>query len=270
MNGDGLPFTLPRVSLGTWRMRGPEAATVVREAIALGYRCVDTATGYGNEEAVGAGIRAGGADREDLLIVTKFPEEDAGRERETLLRSLDLLGVEYLDLWLIHAPLDADGSLALWERFVEAREKGLVRAIGVSNFRPDQVDDLAARSGVAPAVNQVAFGPRHFDPALAGHHAARRITVQGHSPFSENDLAHPVLRATAERHGRGVHQVLLRWHVEHGVPTVAKSASPARLAANLEVSEFSLDPSEVAAIDRIGAEASGGPGGPGASGGRAS
>ncbi|MBT2453100.1 aldo/keto reductase [Streptomyces sp. ISL-43] len=233
-------------------MWGPEASRGVHEAIGVGYRCIDTATGYGNEEAVGAGIRASGIDRGEVLIVTKFPEEDAGSERETLLRSLDLLGVEYLDLWLIHAPLDADGSLAMWERFVEAREEGLVRAIGVSNFTPAQVDELIARSGVVPAVNQVAFGPRYYDPALLGHHDAHGIGVQGHSPFSENDLHHPLLRAIAERHGCNVHQVLLRWHIEHGVSTVAKSVSRARLKANLRVVELSLDPDEVAAMDRVG------------------
>ncbi|MFE2060054.1 aldo/keto reductase [Streptomyces sp. NPDC059446] len=245
---------LPPVGLGTWQMWGREASRGVREALGLGYRCIDTATGYRNEQAVGEGIRASGIGRDELLIVTKFPEEDAGREHETLSRSLDLLGVEYVDLWLMHGPLDADGSLAVWRRFVEAREEGLARAIGVSNFRPGQVDDLVTRSGVVPAVNQVAFGPRHFDPALAPHHAALGIVVQGHSPFSENDLAHPVLRATAARHRRSVHQILLRWHLEHGVPTVAKAASPAHLAGNLEVGGFTLSPDEVAAIDRIADE----------------
>ncbi|MFJ9060561.1 aldo/keto reductase [Streptomyces sp. NPDC102409] len=252
MSGRTLPAGgLPPVSLGTWQMWGGEAIRGVREALDLGYRCVDTATGYRNEQAVGTGIRASGIRRDELLIVTKFPEEDAGRERETLARSLKLLGVEYVDLWLMHGPLDAEGSLAVWRRFIEAREAGLVRAIGVSNFRPAQVDDLVARSGVVPAVNQVAFGPRYFDPALAPHHAALGIVVQGHSPFSENDLGHPVLRATAERHGRSVHQVLLRWHLDHGVPTVAKAVSPAHLAGNLTVRDFSLTPAEVAAIDRI-------------------
>ncbi|MFD9287969.1 aldo/keto reductase [Streptomyces sp. NPDC060030] len=247
------------MSLGTWRMRGPAARRGVEEALALGYRCVDTATGYGNERDVGAGIRASGIERGDLLVVTKFPEEDAGRERETLLRSLDLLGVDHLDLWLVHGPLDPDGSLAVWERFVEAREAGLVRAIGVSNFLPTQVDDLVARSGVVPAVNQVAFGPRLLDPVLARHHAALGIVVQGHSPFSENDLWHPVLRAAAGHHGRSVHQILLRWHLEHGVPAVAKAASPAHLAANLTAHEFTLAPAEVEAIDRIADDAWKGP-----------
>ncbi|MDF9873622.1 aldo/keto reductase [Streptomyces sp. NPDC048212] len=249
------PFGLPPVSLGTWQLRGRAATRAVGQALALGYRCVDTATGYDNERDVGAGIRTSGIERGDLLIVTKFPEEDAGRERETLLRSLDQLGVDHLDLWLVHGPLDPDGSLAVWERFVEAREAGLVRAIGVSNFLPEQVDDLVARSGVTPAVNQVAFGPRRLDPALVRHHTALGIVVQGHSPFSENDLRHPALRAAAGHHGRSVHQILLRWHVEHGVPVVAKAASPAHLAANLGVHEFALTAAEVEAIDRAADDA---------------
>ncbi|MEU0136330.1 aldo/keto reductase [Streptomyces sp. NPDC006296] len=243
------------MSLGTWQLRGGAARRGVEEALALGYRCVDTATGYGNEREVGAGIRASGIERADLLLVTKFPEEDAGRERETLLRSLDLLGVDRLDLWLVHGPLDADGSLAVWERFIEAREGGLVRAIGVSNFRTDQVDDLAARSGVVPAVNQIAFGPRRFDPALVRHHAALGTVVQGHSPFSENDLGHPVLKSVAARLGRSVHQVLLGWHLAHGVPAVAKAASAARLAENLSVRGSALTAAEVAALDRIADDA---------------
>ncbi|QES52221.1 aldo/keto reductase [Streptomyces venezuelae] len=233
-------------------MHGETAERGVREGIELGYRLIDTATAYSNEEAVGTGIRASGIDRSELLIVTKFPEECAGREREALRTSLDLLGVGYVDLWLIHAPLDAEGSLRIWERFIEARDEGLVRAIGVSNFRPAQVDELIRASGVVPAVNQVAFGPRYYDVELAPHHTAHGIVTQAHSPYSENSPAHPVLRAIADRHGCSVPQVLLRWHRAHGVPVVVKSVSRTHLAENLDTSGSPLAPADVAAIDRLG------------------
>ncbi|MEV8532690.1 aldo/keto reductase [Streptomyces sp. NPDC051211] len=252
MSAKPLPFDLPSVGLGTWNMRGEAAERGVREAIELGYRLIDTATAYHNEEAIGAGIRSSGIDRSELLIVTKFPEEDAGREREALRTSLDLLGVDHVDLWLIHAPLDAEGSLRIWERFIEARDEGLVRAIGVSNFLPPQVDELIAASGVVPAVNQVAFGPHYYDVEFAPHHTARGIVAQAHSPYSENDLAHPVLRAIAGRHDCSVPQVLLRWHRAHGVPVVVKSVSRTHLAENLDTSGRPLEPAEVAAIDRLG------------------
>ncbi|MGH8791069.1 MAG: aldo/keto reductase [Stackebrandtia sp.] len=249
-----LPFELPPVGLGTWQMWGETAVRGVGEAIEVGYRHIDTAAGYGNEAAVGAGIRAGGVDREDLLIVTKFPEEDAGRERESLSRSLEALGVDFVDLWLIHAPPPDGGGAAIWEHFVAAREEGLTRAIGVSNFMVSQMDALVADVGVTPQVNQVAFGPRYFEPGFVERHVARGIVPVGHSPFSENDLAHPTLRCVAERHGRSVHDVILRWHWEHKVATVAKSTARARLEANLKAFDFQLKPDEIAAIDRLGLE----------------
>ncbi|MGW4158231.1 aldo/keto reductase [Streptomyces sp. NPDC004788] len=251
MSGPSLPFELPAVGLGTWQMWGEAAERGVRDAIELGYRLIDTAAAYRNEAAVGAGIRSSGVDPGELVIVTKFPEEDAGREREVLRTSLDLLGVDRIDLWLIHAPLDAAGSLRIWERFIEAREEGLVGAIGVSNFLPEQVDELIKASGVVPAVNQIAFGPHHYDADVAPHHAGHGIAIQAHSPYSENELSHPVLRAVADSHGCTVRQVLLRWHRAHGVPVVVKSVSRTHLTENLDAGH-PLDPAEVAAIDRLG------------------
>ncbi|MFK8905605.1 aldo/keto reductase [Streptomyces sp. YS-3] len=252
MKRHDLPFELPATGLGTWQMRGEDAERGVREAIELGYRLIDTAAAYHNEKAVGAGIRSSGIDPGELIVVTKFPEEDAGRERDVLRTSLDLLGIGQIDLWLIHAPLDAAGSLRIWERFIEAREEGLVRAIGVSNFLPQQVDELIEASGVAPAVNQIAFGPHYYDAVTAPHHAARGIALQAHSPFSENDLAHPVLRTIADKYGCTVRQVLLRWHRAHGIPTVAKSLSRTHLTENLDATGHPLDPADVAALDGLG------------------
>lgn len=246
-----LPFTLPMVGLGTWKLCDETAGRVVRDAVALGYRHIDTATGYHNEEAVGAGIRASGVDRDELLIVSKFPEEVAGLERLVLQRSLDLLGLRQLDLWLIHAPPENGGAAAIWEHFVSARDDGLVRAIGVSDFSPAQVDRLIDETGVAPQVNQVAFGPRHFDPELLPHHTECGVTVVGHSPFTGNDLTQPTLHAIAERHGRTVRQVLLRWHWDHGVPVVVKSASREHLTENLAVADFRLTAEDVDALDAL-------------------
>ncbi|QFZ16216.1 aldo/keto reductase [Saccharothrix syringae] len=249
-----LPFTFPALGLGTWQLTGAEAVRTVRTALELGYRHVDTATAYANEEAVGEGIRASGVPRGDLLVVTKFPEEAAGAERRVLRRSLALLGVAHLDLWLLHGPApDAGRTAAIWRHFVDARAEGLVRAIGVCNFTVGQLDGLTAATGVAPAVNQTAFGPHYFEPGLGPAHAARGVVLEAHSPFSENRMDDPVLVEVAERHGCDTHQVVLGWHRAHGVPVVAKSASPRRLAENLRGVGLALTPAEVAAVDRLGA-----------------
>lgn len=252
MSASGDPVPLPMLGLGTWQMDDRQAADVVARAIGLGYRLIDTATGYENEEGVGAGIRAGGVDRAELTVTTKFPEELAGFEREVLSRSLKLLRVDFLDLWLIHGPVSEQVNASIWQRFIDAREDGLVRAIGVSNFSAEQVEALARDSGVVPAVNQIAFGPRHYSSSVALRHAESGVRLQGHSPFSENDLSETVLKEIAARHDRTVTDIILRWHREHGVPVVAKAATPAHLRSNLDAFGFSLPPSDRAAIDGLG------------------
>ncbi|MGH3331269.1 MAG: aldo/keto reductase, partial [Nocardioidaceae bacterium] len=141
---------MPLLGFGTWRIKGQEATTATAAALEAGYRLIDTATIYGNEAEVGQGMRDSGVAREDVFVTTKCPPDLAGRELDTLRRSLDSLGTDYVDLWLIHWPADHGASLDMWRAFIEAREAGLARDIGVSNFGIDMVDDLTSATGVAP------------------------------------------------------------------------------------------------------------------------
>ncbi|HET8684703.1 MAG TPA: aldo/keto reductase [Micromonosporaceae bacterium] len=242
---------MPMVGLGTWQLRGQRGYEAIRYALEVGYRHIDTATMYGNEADVGRALRDSGVDRREVFVTTKLPPGNAGRERETLDASLRALGTGYVDLWLVHWPPRSTAALGTWQAFLAAREQGLARAVGVSNYRVDQIDGLIAGTGQAPAVNQVPFSPTRFDARLLAGHSGRRVVVEGYSPLKDTDLGSPVLAGIASRHRVTPAQVVLRWHVERGIPVIPKSADPQRIAANLDVFGFSLDADEVAAVDRM-------------------
>jgi 2,5-diketo-D-gluconate reductase A len=240
---------MPLVGLGTWQLRGRAGTAAVRHALRVGYRHVDTATMYGNEDAVGAALRESGVPREEVFLTTKVAPRDLGRERRTLEASLRALGVDRLDLWLVHWPRGAGADVELWERMLAAREEGLVRDVGVSNYSPAQVDELVAATGVAPAVNQVEWSPLRYDAARLQHSRDRRVVLEGYSPFRAARLEDPVLLEIATAHRVTPSQVIIRWHVDHGVVVIPKSARPSRIEANLDVFGFSLGPEELRRID---------------------
>ena len=242
---------VPLVGLGTWQLRGRAAYAAVRDALDAGYRHVDTATMYGNERDVGAALRESGVPREELFVTTKLWPRDAGREAATLRASLQALGLGHVDLWLIHWPPGGAG-VPVWRAFLDLQEQGLARAVGVSNYSPGQVDELIAATGVAPAVNQVEWSPFRFDRARLEHSRSRDVVLEGYSPFKASRMDSPVLTGIAGRHGRTPAQVIVRWHVEHGVVCIPKSARRERIVANAQVWDFSLSPEEVAALDALG------------------
>ncbi|MFI2754593.1 aldo/keto reductase [Cellulomonas sp. P22] len=242
---------IPLLGLGTWQSEGDDARHAVRAALELGYRHVDTATGYGNEAQVGRGLADSGVAREDVFLTTKLPPSAAGRERETIESSLTDLGTDHLDLWLVHWPPNGAATPATWERLIELRDAGLTRAIGVSNYSVAQIDELVAATGEAPAINQVPWSPGDFDAELVAAHAARGVALEGYSPFKRTDLDSPVLVEIAAAHGVSTRQVVLRWHLEHQVVVIPKSTRRERIAANLDVLGFTLDADEVARIDSL-------------------
>ncbi len=244
---------MPLIGLGTWQATGEAAHRAVREALELGYRLVDTATMYGNEAEVGAAVRGSGLDRAEVFVTTKLRQNQAGREREVVRESLRLTGLDVLDLWLVHWPPGGLARPDTWERFVEAREQGLVRAIGVSNYSVAQIDELIAATGVAPAVNQVRWGPALHDADLLRAHAERGVVLEGYSPFKATDLDAAPLVEAAAAHGVSTRQVVVRWHLQHGVVVIPKSTDRERMAANLDVLGFELTGEQVAAIDALGA-----------------
>ena len=169
---------MPLVGLGTWQMTGTRCQAAVRAALDVGYRHIDTATMYGNEREVGRAVRESGVPREQVFVTTKLPPGAAGRERRTLDASLRALGTDHVDLWLVHWPPRGRALLSTWEELLAARDRGLARAVGVSNYRPAQLDELIAATGVAPQVNQIPWAPALYDAALLGEH--RRL--QEHRP----------------------------------------------------------------------------------------
>jgi 2,5-diketo-D-gluconate reductase A len=239
---------MPLVGFGTWEATGDDTL----RALEAGYRHIDTATMYGNEDQIGRALRDSGLPRNDVFVTTKLPPDNAGRERETIDASLEALGIDYVDLWLIHWPPSGDAPADIWQRFVEIAEEGLTRAIGVSNYDAGQMDEITEATGVAPAVNQIRWSPALYDPAVVEAHRARGVTLEGYSPFKTSDANDLVLTEIAERHGVTTRQVVLRWHVDHEFVVIPKSSNPERILANFDVFGFSLDAAEVARIDALG------------------
>jgi 2,5-diketo-D-gluconate reductase A len=243
---------MPLVGLGTWQATGTQAYDAVLRALEVGYRHVDTATMYGNEREVGRALRDSGLPRDEVFITTKLPSGNADRERETIAASLAALGVDQLDLWLVHWPPGGQARPKTWEAFVEARGNGLARAIGVSNYDPGQIDELVQATGVAPAVNQIKWSPALYDADVVEAHRERGVTVEGYSPFLSTRVNDRALTEIAGRHGVTTRQVIVRWHIEHGIVVIPKSADPARIAANFDVFAFALSAAEIAQIDSLG------------------
>jgi diketogulonate reductase-like aldo/keto reductase/ferredoxin len=257
MNRAGVPLgpdlTIPLVGLGTWEIRGEEVATSLRTALEVGYRHIDTAAGYDNEAAIGAALQGCGLDRADLFLTSKIAPRHRGRERQTLEASLRGLRTEYLDLWLVHAFPGDDESLKLWELLIAAQQAGWVRAIGVSNYSTAQIDDLTRATGVVPAVNQVRWRPAIFDATFLRQSADRGVVLEGFSALRQSDLSHPTLVTVAAAHRVTPAQVVLRWHLEHGVVTLPRSTRPERIAQNFALWDFRLSATEVAQIDAMNA-----------------
>jgi 2,5-diketo-D-gluconate reductase A len=243
--------SMPLVGFGTWQITGARCREAVRYALEVGYRHVDTATIYRNEGEVGRAVRDSGVPREQVFVTTKLPPGNVGRERRTLDDSLRALGMEYVDLWLVHWPPRGRGLVSSWEALLAARDAGLARAVGVSNYSTGQLDQLTAATGQAPQVNQIPWAPTLYDGARLAQHRQRGVVLEGYSPFKNTDLGHPVLTEIAAAHGVTPAQVVVRWHVDHQVVVIPKSATPARIAANFDVFGFSLTEDELARVDGL-------------------
>jgi 2,5-diketo-D-gluconate reductase A len=243
---------MPLLGLGTWQAADREAYNAVRVALEVGYRLIDTATFYGNEEAIGRAVRESGLSRAEVFVTTKMPPGNAGRERETIEASLDAMGLDHVDLWLVHWPPGGAARPDTWQRFIKARDDGLTRAIGVSNYSAAQIDAIAEATGVVPAVNQIEWAPALYDTTTVKAHRTRGVTLEGYSPFKAGDVHDPVLASIATRHSVSARQVILRWHIEHGIVAIPKSADPRRIADNFDVFGFALDDDEVASINALG------------------
>jgi diketogulonate reductase-like aldo/keto reductase len=244
--------SMPLLGFGTWQISGREAYEAVKHALAVGYRHIDTATMYANEDQVGRALRDSGLPRGEVFVTTKLPPRRANRARRTIEESLRALGTDYVDLWLIHWPPGGKASADVWAELLAIRDAGLARAVGVSNYSTGQIDELIAASGEAPAVNQIRWSPPLYDAATVREHRERGVVLEGYSPFRAGNLRDPVLTEIAAAHGVTPAQVVLRWHLEHGIVAIPKSARPERIESNFDIFGFSLSADEVARIDALG------------------
>lgn len=237
---------IPQLGLGTYLIPDDDAERVVGDALGLGYRHIDTAAIYDNEEGVGKGLASSGLAREDIFVTTKLWNTEQGRTepRDALRRSLDKLGLDRVDLYLIHWPSPMrDRYVDSWLALQELREEGLATSIGVSNFQPEHLDRLAATSAIIPAVNQVELHPYFQQGVLRSRHEQGGILTESWGPLGQGkySLADiPEIQQIGREIGATVSQVVLRWHLQEGLIVIPKSVSTDRLRENLEAAEFML------------------------------
>ncbi|CAM5393877.1 Aldo/keto reductase OS=Streptomyces tendae OX=1932 GN=GUR47_01575 PE=4 SV=1 [Streptomyces tendae] len=247
---------MPQLGFGVWQVPDDEAQTAVARALEAGYRSIDTAAIYGNEEGTGRAIAASGLPREDLFVTTKLWNSEQGYD--STLRAFDTsmekLGLEYLDLYLIHWPVPAgDKYVDTYKAFEKLLADGRVRAIGVSNFLPEHLERLTAETSVVPAVNQIELHPHLQQRTSREVHAKQGIATEAWSPLGSGKgiLDIPAIVAIAQKHGRTPAQVVLRWHLQLGNVVIPKSVTPSRIKENIDVFGFTLDDEDLAAISAL-------------------
>jgi 2,5-diketo-D-gluconate reductase A len=245
---DGNP--IPMLGLGVWQVpNGPECVNAVRWALELGYRHIDTAQAYGNEESVGRALHDSGVPREEVFITTKFypAHRDPAAEAENSLRRI---GVDQVDLYIIHWP--QGGPSWAWPGMERARELGYARSIGVSNFSVGELEEVTAAASVAPAVNQVQFSPFEYRRALLEACRQRGIALEAYSPLGTGrHLSNESVSRIAQRAGRTPAQVLLRWCLQHDLPVITKSTHRERIEENAQIFEFTLSDKDMAELDAL-------------------
>lgn len=247
---------IPQLGLGTWPLDDDGVEAAVRTAVEAGYRLVDTAENYGNEVGVGRGIRNSGIARDEMFITTKFNKRWHSVEgvRQAFEASAQRLGVDYIDLLLIHWPNPAQNRyVEAFAGLVELLRGGQVRAIGVSNFKPEHLERVLAETGATPDLNQIQLDPRRTREVTRAYDTKHGIVTESWSPIGKGGdlLDEPVITRIAQRHGKTPAQVVLRWHIELGLVTVPKSAQPQRIRENIDIFDFSLTAEEVAEISAL-------------------
>jgi diketogulonate reductase-like aldo/keto reductase len=241
---------MPLLGLGVWRIPdGKQSENAVRWALEAGYRHVDTAQLYRNEPAVGRAIRASGLDRAEVFVTTKLHPRTNDPAR-AIQESLRRLGMDHVDLFLIHWPTPA--AAEQWDALERGYDHGLARAIGVSNWGSRELDAVVARGHIRPHVNQVEFSPFQFRRALLEHCRRLQITLEAYSPLTRGQsLGHPTIMRVAREHGRTAAQVMLRWAIEREIPVIPKSTHRARIVENAEIFDFQLAPAVIATLDAL-------------------
>jgi 2,5-diketo-D-gluconate reductase A len=247
--------SIPQLGLGVWQVDPAITAEVVGWAIQAGYRSIDTAEGYGNEEGVGEAIRAAGVAREELFITSKL--RNRAHQRDAALSAFDdtmrKLGLEQIDLFLIHWPLPSQGKyVEAWKTLIELRDAGRIKSIGVSNFNRDHLERIIGETGVTPAVNQIELHPRFQQRDKRAFHAEHNIRIESWSPLGSGGLLDdPVIGRIAGKHGKTIAQTIIRWHLQQELIVIPKSIRRERIISNFDVFDFELDAEDLKAIEGL-------------------
>jgi 2,5-diketo-D-gluconate reductase A len=243
---------IPQLGLGVWQVDPAITAQVVSWGIQAGYRSIDTAEGYGNEEGVGQAIRTAGVPRSELFITSKL--RNGAHQRDLALQAFDetmnKLGIEQIDLFLIHWPVPSQGRyVEAWKTLVELRDSGRVKSIGVSNFNQDHLERVISETGVTPAVNQIELHPRFQQLDKREYHSRNNIRIESWSPLGSGRLLQdPTIETIAEKHGKTVPQTIIRWHLQEGLIVIPKSVHKERIVSNFGVFDFELDAEDLKTI----------------------
>lgn len=244
---------MQQLGFGVWQVPDDQAAGIVGTALETGYRSIDTAMIYKNETGTGAGIRESGIARDEIFVTTKLWNDAHADPRAAIAASLERLGLDHVDLYLIHWPTQTEGYVEAWRKLAALRDEGLTRAIGVCNFKEHHLERILDDTGVIPAINQVELHPYLQQASLRRFHVTHGITTEAWSPIGQGKdlLADPVIVRIAERLGRSPAQVVIRWHLQIDNVVIPKSVTPSRIRENFAVHDFELDLADMEAIEAL-------------------
>ena len=246
---------MPQLGLGVWKAGNDEVVQAIHKALEVGYRSIDTAAAYKNEEGVGKAIQSAGIPRDELFITTKLWNDDQQRPQQALEESLEKLKLDHVDLYLMHWPVPAIGHYVdAWKGMIELQKQGLAKSIGVCNFQINHLQRLIDETGVTPVINQIELHPLLQQRQLHAWNATHKIQTESWSPLAQGGdgvFDQKIIRELADKYGKTPAQIVIRWHLDSGLVVIPKSVTPARIAENFDVWDFRLDKDELGDIAKL-------------------
>ncbi|EOG5373531.1 2,5-didehydrogluconate reductase DkgA [Cronobacter turicensis] len=246
---------MPQLGLGVWQATNDDVVTAIHKALEVGYRSIDTAAAYKNEQGVGDALKSANIARDELFITTKLWNDDQKRPREALEESLEKLQLDYVDLYLMHWPVPAiDRYVDAWKGMIELQQEGLIKSIGVCNFNVEHLQRIIDETGVTPVINQIELHPLLQQRQLHAWNATHKIQTESWSPLAqggEGVFDQKIIRELADKYGKTPAQIVIRWHLDCGLVVIPKSVTPARIAENFNVWDFRLDKDELSEIAKL-------------------
>ena len=246
---------MTQLGIGVWQATNEDVVTAIHKALEVGYRSIDTAAAYKNEQAVGDALKSAGVARDELFITTKLWNDDQKRPREALEESLEKLQLDYVDLYLMHWPVPAiDRYVEAWKGMIELQQEGLIKSIGVCNFNVEHLQRIIDETGVTPVINQIELHPLLQQRQLHAWNATHKIQTESWSPLAqggEGVFDQKIIRELADKYGKTPAQIVIRWHLDSGLVVIPKSVTPTRIAENFNVWDFRLDKDELSEIAKL-------------------